>query len=77
MSTIDSGPLLLRVWDHGLVNQELARNQLFPRRLSPDATKAAQGLVVPANAPERRLSSGTFSGTAKAMTEVFHRIEDR
>lgn len=77
MTSIDSGPLLLRAWDHGLVGQELAKNKLFPRELSLDETKAAQGLVVPASSPERNLSVGTFSGTAKAMTQVFHRIEDR
>lgn len=76
-STIDSGPLLVRVWDHGLLDQELVNNKLFPRRLSPDETRAAQGLIVPATAPDKKLSVGTFSGTSKAMTEVFHKIEDR
>lgn len=77
MSSIDSGPLILRVWDHGLIGQLLASNKLFPRELSPEETKAAQGLIVPATGPNRTLSVGSFSGTAKIMTDVFHRIEDR
>lgn len=78
MAGIDnSGQLLLRTWDHGLVSQELIRERIFPRRLSPEETTAADGLIVPATAPKTKIRSGTFSGTTKALTDVFHRVETR
>lgn len=77
MSAMDRGKLLLRSWDQGLVAQELSKYKLIPRRLSPEAVKAAQGLIVPDTTPDNKLSVGTFSGTSKALTQVFKRIEDR
>lgn len=77
MSSMDQGKLLLRSWDQGLVAQELSKYKLIPRKLSPEAIKAAQGLVVPSTTPESKLSTGTFSGTSKALTQVFKSIEDR
>ncbi|KAJ0117003.1 lipoxygenase 1 [Diaporthe amygdali] len=74
---MDRGKLLLRSWDQGLVAQELSKYKLIPRRLSPEAVKAAQGLIVPDTTPDNKLSVGTFSGTSKALTQVFKRIEDR
>ncbi|KAG6355916.1 hypothetical protein INS49_015300 [Diaporthe citri] len=77
MSSMDRGKLLLRSWDQGLIAQELSKHKLIPRKLSPEAVKAAQGLVVPNTTPESKLSTGTFSGTSKALTQVFKSIEDR
>lgn len=70
-------PFNFQVWDHGLVAQELIRRNVGPRALTAQETRDAQGLIVPATAPRTRISRGTFSGTAKAMTEVYHRIETR
>lgn len=77
MSSMDRGKLILRSWDQGLIAQELSKHNLIPRKLSPEAVKAAQGLVVPNTTPESKLSTGTFSGTSKALTQVFKSIEDR
>lgn len=77
MSSMDRGKLLLRSWDQGLIAQELSKHKLIPRKLSPEAVKAAQGLVVPNTTPESKISAGTFSGTSKALTQVFKSIEDR
>lgn len=77
MSAMDRGKLLLRSWDQGLVAQELSKYNLVPRKLTQEAVKAAQGLIVPDTTPDNRLSTGTFSGTSKALTQVFKRIEDR
>lgn len=70
-------PFNLRKWDHGLVGQELLKHGIIPRKLSPDEVDAAQGLISPASTPSNKLAEGTFSGTAKALTEVYHRIETR
>lgn len=67
----------LRTWDHGLVSQELLKHHITPRKLSPNEVEAAQGLIVPASSPGNNLAEGTFSGTAKALTEVYRRIETR
>lgn len=72
-----SGSLLLRSWDHGLVTQELVRRQIFPRRLGPEEIKKAQGLIVPNTSPDTQISKGTFSGSTKALTDVFARVENR
>lgn len=77
MSAMGRGKLLLRSWDHGLVAQELSKHKLIPRKLSSEDVDAAQGLIVPDTVPDNKLSAGTFSGTSKALTEVFKRIEDR
>jgi hypothetical protein len=76
-SIMNNNRFNLRSWDHGLVGQELLKHNILPRKLSPDEVKAAQGLIVPASAPSTQLKEGTFSGTAKAMTEVYRRIETR
>jgi hypothetical protein len=67
----------LRVWDHGLVAQSLSQSSIFPRALSPQEKDDAMGQIVPATAPKSQLSHGTFSGTAKALTEVFRAGESR
>jgi hypothetical protein len=67
----------LRTWDAGLVVQELRKHDLLPRDLTGEPTVRAHGLIVPATRPQNRLQEGTFSGTAKAMTEVYHRIQTR
>ncbi|GHJ85914.1 hypothetical protein NliqN6_2316 [Naganishia liquefaciens] len=67
----------LRVWDAGLVVQELERNHLLPRDLTGSPTIRAMGVITPATKPKNRIKEGTFSGTAKAMTEVYHRIQMR
>lgn len=77
MSSMDRGKLLLRSWDQGLIAQELSKHNLIPRKLSPEAVKDAQGLVVPSTTPGSKFSTGTFSGTSKALTQVFKSIEDR
>jgi hypothetical protein len=67
----------LRVWDHGLVAQSLLQNRIVPRGLSAQVEHDAMGQIVPAPAPAHQLSKGTFSGTAKALTEVFRAGEER
>jgi len=67
----------LRVWDHGLVAQSLSQSSIFPRALSDQEKDNAMGQIVPATAPAQQLSKGTFSGTAKALTEVFRAGENR
>ena len=67
----------LRVWDAGLVVQELERNNLLPRDLTGSPTIRAMGVITPATKPKNRIKEGTFNGTAKAMTEVYHRIQMR
>lgn len=67
----------LRVWDHGLVAQALSQSHAIPRSLSAAEKDAAMGQIVPATGPPKPLSIGTFSGTAKALTEVFRAGENR
>lgn len=67
----------LRVWDHGLVAQALSQSHVVPRALSATQKDAAMGQIVPATPPKKHLSVGTFSGTAKALTEVFRAGESR
>jgi hypothetical protein len=75
-------PASLRVenlvaWDRGLVAQVLAREGIVPRDLDDKQKEDAQGQIVPATTPKPTLSVGTFSGTTKAVTEVFDRAGDR
>lgn len=77
MTGFADGQLLLRSWDHGLLTQELVKRKVFPRRLGADDIKDAQGLIVPGTAPDTQVSTGTFSGTTKVLTDVFQRIENR
>lgn len=67
----------LRVWDHGLVAQALSQSHAVPRALSAAEKDAAMGQIVPATGPSKPLSVGTFSGTARALTEVFRAGESR
>jgi hypothetical protein len=67
----------LRVWDQGLVKQVLSQGGIVPRSLTAQEKDDAMGQIVPAMAPKVGLPFGTFSGTAKALTEVFRRSEDR
>ncbi len=70
-------PFNLRTWDSGLVGLELSKLGIIPRDLSPEEIEAAQGRIVPATAPESKIPEGTFSGTSKALTEIYRRIETR
>ncbi|KAJ4410336.1 hypothetical protein N0V82_009240 [Gnomoniopsis sp. IMI 355080] len=77
MPVPDAGSLLLRSWDHGLITQELVRRKIFPRKLGPEEVKRAQGLIVPSTSPDTQITKGSFSGSSKALTDVFARIENR
>lgn len=77
MSSIDHSSFPLRVWDSGLVNQMLEKNRLFPRLTLAVNNEPAQTRHSPVTTTRPKLSVGTFSGTSKAMTEVYHGIEDR
>lgn len=77
MSSIDHSSFPLRVWDSGLVNQVLEKNRLFPRLALPVHNEPAQSHNASVTSLRPKLSVGTFSGTSKAMTDVYHGIEDR
>jgi len=74
---LTAASLLLKEWDHGLVDQELTLKKIFPRRLTEKETNDAMGLIVPKHGPHNKLAEGTFQGTQKALTEIFLRSEDR
>ena len=61
-------PFLLRSWDHGIVTQELVRHSILPRA-KEDVDENDDG--------SSKIGEGTFSGTSKALTDVYHRIESR
>jgi hypothetical protein len=69
--------LLVQEWDVGLVDQELILNNIGPRALSERQIDDAMGLIVPVTDPEKKIEEGTFSGTQKALTEVYMKIEER
>jgi hypothetical protein len=76
-NTVPLDPFKLQVWDHGLVAQELTLRKLVPRNLSGDQINNSLGNIVPKIGPPKKLATGTFSGTQKALTEVYNRSEDR
>lgn len=66
----------LEAWDRGVFASELIQQSLFPRLVSSGSHGSATRLITPASFP-RPLSEGTFQGSQKAATEMFHRIEQR
>lgn len=74
LSSVSRNPLRLKEWDKGVFASELIKNSVFPRAVSPDDNgyiSPAPGNVAPP------LAEGTFSGSQKAATEMYHRIEQR
>jgi hypothetical protein len=61
----------IREWDRGIVSQELIKFHIFPRIV--DSNSVLRTLPTSSDA----IVEGSFSGTAKAMTEVFRRIETK
>lgn len=66
-----------REWDAGLLDSELMRQGIVPKKLdiSPDQATNAN-LIIPEDEPEP-LKTGTFSGTQKAMSAIYSRGEQR
>src|SRR6266536_1231603 len=72
----DDPPLKLKEWDIGLFASELVQQSLVPREISSIIDGHPKRLTTPSDVPAP-LSTGTFSGSHKAATEIFHHIEQR
>lgn len=64
----------LKEWDQGVLVGELINHGLFPRPIQISKTT---NLITPADQPKDSdgIRVGTFSGSQKAATEVYSRIE--
>ena len=64
----------LKEWDQGVLVSELITDNLFPRFFPVDK---AVGLIAPPQSPKDSdgINEGSFSGSQKAATEVYSRIE--
>jgi hypothetical protein len=59
-------------WDKGVFASEIVKNNIYPQDLSNSDDE--NNIPVPPPAP---LAEGTYHGSKKAATEMYHRIQQR